>query len=128
MGASANPPTVDVVLPCRDEAAALPDLLASFPPGLRPVVVDNGSRDGTAQVAAALGAQVVTETRPGYGAAVHAGLLAASPGPVAVLDGDGSLDPAELPDLIALLRQGLDEAYDAARERVERVERPSQAG
>lgn len=34
----------------------------------------------------------------------------------------------EVPDLIALLRQGLDEAYDAARERVERVERPSQAG
>jgi hypothetical protein len=34
----------------------------------------------------------------------------------------------EVPDLIALLRQGLDEAYDSARERVERVDRPSQTG
>jgi len=34
----------------------------------------------------------------------------------------------EVPDLISLLRQGLDEAYDSARERVERVDRPSQAG
>ena len=34
----------------------------------------------------------------------------------------------EVPDLVALLRRGLDEAYNAARERVERVERPSQAG
>jgi glycosyltransferase involved in cell wall biosynthesis len=96
--------TVDVVLPCRDEAAALPQLLARIPPGYRAIVVDNGSRDGTAEVAEAAGACVIPELRPGYGSAVHAGVLAARPGLVAVLDGDGSLDPGELPALVARLR------------------------
>jgi glycosyltransferase involved in cell wall biosynthesis len=102
-------PRVDVVLPCRDEAAALPALLSrlrELPGEYRAVVVDNGSTDGTAQVAAECGALVVTEPRPGYGAAVHAGIVAARPGPVAVLDGDGSLDPHDLPALVALILDG----------------------
>ena len=68
----------DLVLPCRDEAAALLGLLPQVPGGLRVVVVDNGSPDGTAEVARRLGATVVDEPVPGYGAAVHAGLLAAT--------------------------------------------------
>jgi glycosyltransferase involved in cell wall biosynthesis len=91
----------DVVIPCRDEGPALPALLARIPEGFRPIVVDNGSRDDTAEVARRLGALVVTEPRPGYGAAVHAGLEAATADHVAVIDGDGSMDPAELLPLLA---------------------------
>lgn len=99
--------TCDVVIPCRDEAPALPDLLARFPPGFHPIVVDNGSRDGTAEVARRLGASVVSEPSPGYGAAVQAGLEAATADFVAVLDGDGSMDPAELVDLLADVTGGV---------------------
>ncbi|PJI84882.1 glycosyl transferase family 2 [Luteimicrobium subarcticum] len=88
---------VDVVLPCLDEAAALPGVLARMPAGYRAIVVDNGSTDGSADVARAHGAVVVTEPRRGFGAAAHAGLLAATAPVVAFCDADGSLDPAELP-------------------------------
>ncbi|GAA3220401.1 glycosyltransferase family 2 protein [Pseudonocardia petroleophila] len=97
---------VDVILPCLDEAQALPGVLRALPPGFRPLVVDNGSRDGTPDVAAGLGARVVHEARKGYGAAVHAGLEAATTDVVAFLDADGSLDPAELPGMVALLDGG----------------------
>ncbi|GGL36435.1 glycosyltransferase family 2 protein [Phycicoccus endophyticus] len=98
--------TCDLVLPCRDEAAALPGLLARVPGDFHVVVVDNGSRDGTAQVARRHGATVVSETRAGYGAAVHAGVVAARGEYLAVLDGDGSMDPRELLPLLALVRSG----------------------
>ncbi|WP_422769635.1 glycosyltransferase family 2 protein [Plantactinospora sp. WMMC1484] len=93
--------TIDVVLPCLNEAAALPAVLAALPPGYRAVVVDNGSTDGSAEVAAAHGARVVSEPRRGYGAAVHTGLVAAGTDLVCVLDADGSFDPGELPRLAA---------------------------
>ncbi len=96
----------DVVLPCRDEAAALPALLGRMPSGFTPIVVDNGSRDGTAEVARRLGVRVVVEPVAGYGAAVQAGLLAATADHVAVMDGDGSMDPRELVGLLALVRAG----------------------
>ncbi|WP_151081987.1 glycosyltransferase family 2 protein [Nocardioides cynanchi] len=96
----------DLVLPCRDEAGALPALLAEVPHGFAVIVVDNGSTDGTAGVARACGARVVTEPRPGYGAAVHAGVEAATSEWVAVMDGDGSFDPAELPQLLAAVTSG----------------------
>jgi glycosyltransferase involved in cell wall biosynthesis len=98
--------TVDVVLPCLDEAAALPGVLTAFPPGFRAIVVDNGSQDGSSAVAAAHGARVLTESSPGYGAAVHTGILAAHSEVVCVLDADGSLDPAELPRLVAPILAG----------------------
>ena len=96
----------DLILPCRDEAAALRDLLPRVPAGLGVIVVDNGSTDGTAEVAAGLGARVVTEPRPGYGAAVHAGVEAATASYVAVMDGDGSFDPHELLPLLEDVRSG----------------------
>lgn len=94
---------VDVILPCLDEAQALPGVLHALPSGFRPIVVDNGSSDGTPEIAAALGATVVHEPRRGYGAAVHTGLEAATSEIVAFLDADGSLDPAVLPQMVALL-------------------------
>jgi glycosyltransferase involved in cell wall biosynthesis len=87
---------IDVVLPCRDEAPALPGLLARMPAGYRVIVADNGSTDGSADVARSLGAVVVDVPQPGYGAAVHAGILAAADGVVCVMDADGSFDPAQL--------------------------------
>jgi glycosyltransferase involved in cell wall biosynthesis len=96
----------DLVLPCRDEAAALPALLDRVPEGFAVIVVDNGSTDGTAEVARKLGATVVHEPVPGYGAAVHAGLLAATSDHVAVMDGDGSFDAADLLPLLDEVRSG----------------------
>ncbi|WP_224273581.1 glycosyltransferase family 2 protein [Nocardioides lacusdianchii] len=95
----------DLVLPCRDEAPALAALLARVPAEFSVVVVDNGSRDGTAEVAAGLGARVVVEPTPGYGSAVHAGMLAATHDYVAVMDGDGSFDPTDLRRLLADVRE-----------------------
>ncbi|MBA8929782.1 glycosyltransferase involved in cell wall biosynthesis [Kutzneria viridogrisea] len=97
---------VDVVLPCLDEAAALPGVLGGLPAGYRAIVVDNGSRDGSPEVAAAHGATVVHEPRRGYGAAVHTGLEHATSEIVCFLDADGSLDPAQLPMLVAPVLAG----------------------
>ena len=99
---------VTVVLPCLNEADSLPAVLAAIPPGYRALVVDNNSTDGTADVARRHGAEVVSEKQPGYGAAVHAGVSAARTVVVAVLDGDGSLNPADLPRLVAELDRGAD--------------------
>jgi hypothetical protein len=87
---------VDVVLPCLDEAEALPWVLERIPPGWRALVVDNGSTDGSADIARALGATVVHETRRGFGAACHAGLTAATADIVCFCDCDASLDPGDL--------------------------------
>ena len=89
-------PAVDVVLPCLDEAGALPWVLGRMPAGHRALVVDNGSTDGSPQVAAEHGATVVLETRRGFGAACAAGLAAATAEIVAFMDADASLDPADL--------------------------------
>ncbi|WP_409467586.1 glycosyltransferase family 2 protein [Streptomyces sp. HC307] len=89
-------PTVDVVLPCLDEADALPWVLERIPAGWRALVVDNGSTDGSADLARALGATVVHEPRRGFGAACHAGLTAAGADIVCFCDCDASLDPSLL--------------------------------
>ena len=87
----------DVILPVLDEARAIPAVLAAMPPGYEPLVVDNGSTDGSAEVARGLGARVVIEPRRGFGAACWAGLQAARSELVCFMDCDGSLDPGELP-------------------------------
>ncbi|MFI2781021.1 glycosyltransferase family 2 protein [Streptomyces sp. ALB3] len=107
--APADPPALvraDIVLPCLDEAEALPRVLARVPHGWRAIVVDNGSTDGSADVARSLGATVVREPRRGFGSACHAGLLAAEAEYVCFCDCDGSLDPALLPGFVRRLAGG----------------------
>jgi glycosyltransferase involved in cell wall biosynthesis len=113
--AAPDPPLVTVVLPCLNEEQSLPGVLAAIPSGYTALVVDNNSTDDTAEVARANGAVVVAEKRPGYGSAVHAGVVAATTPIVAVLDGDGSLDPQELPGLVAELDRGADMAIGRRR-------------
>ncbi|MFB6525073.1 glycosyltransferase family 2 protein [Streptomyces sp. NPDC056399] len=98
--------TVDVVLPCLDEAEALPWVLGRIPAGWRAVVVDNGSTDGSAALAGGLGATVVQEPRRGFGAACHAGLLASDAEFVCFCDCDASLDPGLLPRLLTPVADG----------------------
>jgi glycosyltransferase involved in cell wall biosynthesis len=98
--------SVTLVLPCLDEAGALPWLMARLPDGVHALVVDNGSTDGSAELAESLGASVISEPRRGYGAACHAGLLAADTPLVAFCDADRSLDPADLVPLIDLVAAG----------------------
>ncbi|WP_156766706.1 glycosyltransferase, partial [Mycobacterium sp. E2327] len=81
---------------------------AAIPAGYRALVVDNNSTDQTAAVATRFGAHVVAEPRAGYGAAVHAGVVAATTPIVAVIDADGSMDPGDLPRLVAALDHGAD--------------------
>jgi glycosyltransferase involved in cell wall biosynthesis len=94
---------IDVILPCLNEAPALPWVLTRMPAGFRPIVVDNGSTDNSAQIAADLGATVVAAPRRGFGEACHAGLIAATGDLVCFMDADASLDPSELPRLVARL-------------------------
>ncbi|RMB85916.1 glycosyltransferase family 2 protein [Streptomyces shenzhenensis] len=101
---SPTTPAVDVVLPCLDEVAALPWVLGRVPAGWRALVVDNGSTDGSAEVARGLGATVVPEPRRGFGAACHAGLTAATADIVCFCDCDGSLDPALLVPFVREVR------------------------
>ena len=106
---------VTVVLPCLNEAASLPGVLAALPPGYRALVVDNNSTDETAEVARLHGAEVIAEPRAGYGSAVHAGVVAATAPIIAVLDADGSLDPRDLPRLVDELDRGADMAIGRRR-------------
>jgi glycosyltransferase involved in cell wall biosynthesis len=97
---------VDVVLPCLDEAAALPWVLGRMPAWARPIVVDNGSSDGSARIAADLGATVVVEPQRGFGAACHAGLMAASASVVCFCDADASLDPRQFDRVVGPVQDG----------------------
>jgi glycosyltransferase involved in cell wall biosynthesis len=99
-------PLVDVVLPCLDEEGALPWVLGRLPEGWHAIVVDNGSTDDSARVAADHGATVVQEARRGFGSAAHAGLEAATADYVAFCDADASMDPADLVALAAPVMAG----------------------
>lgn len=97
---------IEVILPVLDEAQAIPNVLAAMPPGFLPLVIDNGSRDGSARVAERCGAKVVHEPRRGFGAACFTGLSAAASEIVCFMDCDGSLDPRELPAVAARVDSG----------------------
>ena len=99
---------VDVVLPCLDEAAALPWVLGRMPSWAHVIVVDNGSTDGSPEIAGALGATVIRVPQRGYGSACHAGLEAATSEVVAFMDADASLDPRQLESLRTTLVDGVD--------------------
>ncbi len=108
---------MDVVLPCLDEERALPWVLTRMPSWARPIVVDNGSTDRSAEVARSFGARVVEAAQRGYGAACHAGLLVATAPLVAFADADASLDPRSLAGLLA--------AYDGGEHLVVGARRPT---
>jgi glycosyltransferase involved in cell wall biosynthesis len=97
---------IDVVLPCLNEAAALPWVLSRMPDGYRPIVADNGSTDGSEHIAREMGATVVRASPRGFGAAAHAGLVAADTDVVCFLDADGSLDPRQLPRVVEAVLAG----------------------
>jgi glycosyltransferase involved in cell wall biosynthesis len=99
-------PLADVVLPCLDEAASLPWVLSRLPAGYRAIVADDGSTDGSAEIAAEHGATVVPVPQRGFGAAAHAGLEAATAEFVCFCDADGSMDPAQLPRVLDPVRAG----------------------
>jgi glycosyltransferase involved in cell wall biosynthesis len=97
---------VDVILPCLNEAAALPWVLSRMPAGYHPIVADNGSSDGSAAIARRYGATVVSVPQRGFGAACHAGLVAATADVVCIMDADASFDPQQLPRVADPVRQG----------------------
>ena len=119
----------DVIIPVLDEAAAIAALIAAMPAGYRPIVVDNGSTDGSGEIARAAGAAVVHEPVAGFGSACWAGLRAADPpdGVVCFMDGDGSLDPADLPAVAAPVLGGRADLVLGARRPTTRSAWPAHA-
>jgi glycosyltransferase involved in cell wall biosynthesis len=107
---------VEVVLPVLDEADALPWVLGRIPAGYEPLVVDNGSRDGSGDIARRLGARVVEEPEPGFGAACDAGLRAARSDVVCFMDADGTLDPRQLPRVAGPVLSGAADLVLGARQ------------
>lgn len=100
---------VSVIIPTRNEGQAIGRVLADLPAGLvsEVIVVDSHSSDGTPEIAARMGARVISEGRRGYGRACLAGLgCANAPDVVVFLDGDYSDRPAELPLLLAPIAEG----------------------
>jgi glycosyltransferase involved in cell wall biosynthesis len=103
-----DPEEIAVIMPALDEEAAIPRVLTDLADlGLlrNTIVVDNGSRDGTARIATSMGAMVVREEQRGYGAACLRGLEALdrclpSPSIVVFIDADRSDDPHQIPDLV----------------------------
>jgi glycosyltransferase involved in cell wall biosynthesis len=101
---------VSLVIPALNEAGVIGALVGRVPGGVvrEVIVVDNGSVDATAALAANAGARVVREGRRGYGAACWAGVsaLAADTDVVAFLDGDGSQAPEELATVLEPIAAG----------------------
>ena len=104
-GASVPWLRVSVVIPALNEARNLPHVFARLPPNVHEViVVDNGSIDRTAEVAAARGAKVVCEKQSGYGRACAAGVAIVDQrcDILILMDGDYAYHPEEMPKLIGL--------------------------
>jgi glycosyltransferase involved in cell wall biosynthesis len=97
---------IDVILPCLNEAEALPWVLSRMPAGFHPIVADNGSTDASASIAAEHGATVVRVPQRGFGAACHAGLVAATSDIICFMDADASLNPRDLPQVADPVRSG----------------------
>lgn len=104
-----NPVRVSVIIPTYNEAQAIGHVLADLPSDLATevIVVDSNSSDGTAEIAAKMGARVLREPRRGYGRACLTGLAnVTAPDIVVFLDGDYSDRPSELPILLAPIVEG----------------------
>ena len=94
--------SVGVIIPVRNEAAALPKVLGTMPAWVTHVIVaDNCSTDGSADIARSFGAIVVTEPRRGYGTACLTALRAMPEVDIIVfMDGDASDDPEDMAALV----------------------------
>jgi glycosyltransferase involved in cell wall biosynthesis len=106
-----NNKTVSLVIPCHNEEEALVYIFQNLPQGFLDeiLVVDNNSTDRTAEVAAKMGARVVTETKQGYGFAHQAGFRAATGEIIVAMDGDGTYPLDEIEYLVKqLLERNLD--------------------
>jgi glycosyltransferase involved in cell wall biosynthesis len=111
----AESPAVElsIVMPCLDEAETLEACITKAQRFLRGhdvageiVVADNGSRDGSPEIARRLGARVVDVAERGYGAALHGGIQAARGRYVVIGDADDSYDFAGLAPMLEALRDG----------------------
>jgi glycosyltransferase involved in cell wall biosynthesis len=104
-------PTISVILPTLNEADNLPWVLERMPPTVTEIlVVDGISTDGTPELARELHAavRVVDEPRKGKGTALKRGFEEAACDVVVTIDGDGSMDPAEIPAFVGALAAGAD--------------------
>lgn len=103
-------PFVSVIIAALNEEEAIANVIRAVPNDVANeiVVVDNGSKDRTAEVARTAGARVVHEKIPGYGRAFRAGLRAISPECeiVVFLDGDGSDCPEMMDRLVGPITNG----------------------
>lgn len=99
---------VVAIIPVWNEAEVIERVLAEVPRDAvdRVVVVDGGSTDDTRELAAAAGAEVIVQSRRGYGAACHDGVLGAGDAVLVFLDGDYSDPPAEIPRVVAPILRG----------------------
>jgi glycosyltransferase involved in cell wall biosynthesis len=104
---------VSVVIPCLDEAETIAecvtvarDVLAENDLTGEVIVVDNGSTDGSGDLARAAGARVVEEPRRGYGSAYLAGLTAAHGDYIIMVDADLTYDFREIPRFVDELDDG----------------------
>lgn len=108
---------LSVILPARNEAAAIGPLLAEISlrlPEAEVIVVDDGSSDDTAAIAARHGARVISHPYPkGNGATVKTGARAASGELLVFMDADGQHRPEDIPRLLAKLEEGYDMAVGA---------------
>jgi len=96
--------TIGVVIPCYNEEEGVREVIRRMPQVVdEVVVVDNNCTDRTAEVATSLGARVVPEKTPGYGAAYKTGLRAVQSDIVVTMDGDGTYPPEEIPRLVDIL-------------------------
>ena len=102
----ANPPDISIVVPAFNEAKSLAQVLEKIHalnlPKVEIIVVDDGSSDGTAEVAMNAGANVVRHPyNIGNGAAVKSGMRAAQGRWIVLMDGDGQHQPEDIPKLLA---------------------------
>jgi glycosyltransferase involved in cell wall biosynthesis len=112
---------ISVIIAALNEEAAIANVINSVPKNLADeiVVVDNGSKDRTAEIATAAGARVVKEPVPGYGRAFRAGLRSVSPKCeiVVFLDGDGSDCPEMMDRLVTPIMEGKSDFVIGSRTR-----------
>ena len=112
---TSSDPEVSIVIPCLNEAASVGECVTEAVTALavgaitgEVIVADNGSNDGSREIAAEAGARVVTVSMRGYGNALMAGIAAARGRFIIMGDADGSYDFGESPRIVGALREGFD--------------------